>query len=254
MVEGRQISREKRKQLLRERIVERLAALGKSPHSVSLAIDANPGYVRDLIDPDKTSIPSAMRLQALASALETTTDYLIGDAQTSAQVLSEVTLADRHVSWRAEQPRDEPGIPIVGTGDCADLEVMTDSGERIEIERSSFDPEYTVRYIERPPALRGDPSVYAIYYNGSSMIPRFFPGEIGIVQPSRPPRPGDYVLVQINDGASHDVSGVLVKRLERANTKEVVLFQHHPELTFTLPRRQVVRMHRIVPPTDALFR
>ena len=68
--------------LLRERLRERLDAAGKSPHAVSRAIGANPGYVRDLLDPEKTSTPSAVRLQALAGELDTTTDYLLGRMDT----------------------------------------------------------------------------------------------------------------------------------------------------------------------------
>ena len=241
------------KEILRTRVQERLDATSKTAHAVSKAIGANPGYVRDLLDPNKTSIPGAERLQRLALELDTTSDYLIGNAASPSPVLSEIALADRHLDWHGPD-REDAGIPLVGTGDCADLEVTGPSGETYEIERSSFDPDYCIRFIERPPALRGDSSLYAIYFQGSSMEPRFFAGEVGIVQPSRPAAPGDYVLVQINDGVNGDVTGVMVKRLVRQNSREVVLLQHNPELTFRLPRSQVVRIHRIVPPTDQLLR
>lgn len=238
---------------LQRRIRERLDAIGKTPYAVSREIGANPGYVRDILDPAKTSTPSAKRMMDLARVLETTTEYLMGDAGTPEPVRSEVALSDRRIDWRGPRP-DEPGIPLVGTGDCADLEVRSDSGAMVAIDRASFDPEYHVTYIQRPDALRGDREAYAIYFHGSSMEPRFFAGEIGIAQPTRPPRPGDYVVVQLTNGASDDVASVLVKRLVRVAGDVVELEQHNPALVFRLPRRQVKRMHRIIPPTDMLIR
>lgn len=241
------------KEMLRSRVRERLKVTGKSPHGISRAIGANPGYVRDLLDPEKSSIPAADRLQALAQELETTTDYLMGRASVSDPVRSEVALADRRLDWGGVPPA-EPGIPLVGTGDCADLDVVDSAGTHVMIERSSFDPDFHVTYVHRPKALTGDRAAYAIYFHGSSMEPRFFAGEIGIVQPSRPAAPGDYVVVQLNNGETDDVITVLVKRLVRRTSAEVVLSQHNPELTFSVPAHCVARIHRIMPPSEQLLR
>lgn len=242
--------------ILQERIRERLDALGKSPRAASLAIGANAGYVRDLLDPDRAPSPSAPRLQALAAVLETTTEYLLGESSTPEQVLSEVALADRTLDFmhRTRAVPDEPGIPLLGTGDCADLELTDDEGQEVLIERSSFDADYHVRMIERPPSLRGARNAYAIYFQGSSMEPRFFAGEIGIVDPDRPASPGDFVLVQMNNGQEDHVVSVLVKRLVRRSSKVIELEQFNPPMVFELEARRVARIHKIMPPTDLLFR
>lgn len=241
-------------EILPLRVKERIEALGKTKRGVSLAIKAHAGYVRDLLDPDRFNVPSATRLEKLAEELETTTDYLLGKADAADMVRSEVSvLADRQLGFRGPPPQ-EPGIPLVGTGDCADLEVIDDSGRQIAVERSSFDPEYHVRYIERPPALSGDHSAYAIFYHGSSMEPRFYAGEVGIAQPSRPAAPGDFVVVQMTNGEGPDVITVLVKQLVRQTASYVELRQFNPDLTFRLERRMVARMHRLVPPTEMLLR
>lgn len=240
------------KEILRQRLRQLLDSAEITPYALSKAIGANPGYIRDILDPEKSSMPSAERLDRIAKILNTTTDYLMGKSAIPDQVRSEVTLSDVRREWRGLAP-EEPGIALVGTGDCADLEVQTEEGA-IHIERSSFDPEHPVTYIARPPALQGDREAYAIYFHGASMEPRFFAGEIGIVQPTRPAGPGDFVLVQLTNGHDTDVISVLVKRLVRQNSREVVLEQFNPPLVFTLQRRQVARIHRIVPPTELLYR
>lgn len=240
------------KDTLRRRIHERLDATGKSAHAVSLEIVAGQGYVRDLLDPAKGGFPRADKLNALARALETTSDYLTGITASSAPILSEVAFSDRRMDWRGAQP-DLPPIPLVGTGDCASIQFEDATGQLLDIERCSFNADHTVRMIARPPALQGAREVYAIYFQGESMMPRFEPGEVGIVDPSRPPAPGDYVLVQLNNGQEDHVTSVLVKRLVRTTPAALVLEQFNPAATFTVPRARVARVHRILQQTEMLF-
>ena len=239
-------------EILPSRVQERLTALGKTKRGVSLAIGAHAGWVRDLFDEERFSVPGATRLRALAAELETTTEYLLGEADTPHPVRSEVGVSDVPIDWKGPAPARQ-GIPLVGTGDCADLQVCTQSGEMVEIERASFDPDYHVRYLARPPALRDTRDLYAIYFHGESMVPRFEPGEVGIVDPRRPVSVGDYVLVQLRDGESEEVASVLVKRLVRNSASVITLEQFNPALTFDIPQRRVKRMHRIVPQTELLF-
>ena len=237
---------------LRARIQERLDATGKSAHAVSLEIGAGQGYVRDLLDPAKGGFPRADKLNALARALDTTSDYLTGTANSPQPLLSEVLISDRRLDWRGPLP-DLPPIPLVGTGDCATIQFQDEGGQMLDVERCSFDADHTVRMIARPPALQGARDLYAIYFQGESMMPRFEPGEVGIVDPTRPAGPGDYVLVQLNNGEEDHVTSVLVKRLVRASARELVLEQFNPAAVFTVPRARVARVHRILPQTDLLF-
>lgn len=239
-------------EILPERLREQLDRTGKSKRQLSLAIGAHAGYVRDLLDPERFNVPSATRLQSMARELGVSADYLAGTSEHPEPVQSEVMLSDRLIEFRGPEPGG-PAIPLVGTGDCADLEVTSESGELVTIERCSFDPEYHVRYIARPPALRGARDLYAIYFHGESMIPRFEPGEVGIVDPTRPTKPGDYVLVQLTDGSIEEVVSVLVKRLVRQTAKELVLEQFNPAMIFTVPRSRVMRVHRVLQQTDLLF-
>lgn len=237
-----------------DRFFERIDAIkpaSTSLRQLSIAITGKPDLLRDVRR--KKHLPSADNIRRLAEELDTTVDYLLGHSTARDQVLSEVSFADRSLPYNFRQP-EMPPIPLVGTGDCASLAFESDTGEMVDIERSTFDPDHTVRMIARPPALRGAREVYAIYFHGESMMPRFEPGEIGIVDPSRPPAPGDYVLVQMTaaDGES-EVACVLVKRLVRSSSRELVLQQFNPPVTFTVPRGRVVRVHRILQQTDLLI-
>lgn len=245
-------AREKESQILRQRLQDAMVSKKITPRALSLAIGANHSYVSQIIS-GKGGTPSALRLASMAEVLETTVEYLSGAASAPEQVRSEVSLSDKVLDWNGP-PRGEPGIPLVGTGDCADLVVTeTSTNREILIERASFDPEFHTRYIARPPALAGARDIYAIYFHGDSMEPRYEAGEIGLVDPRRPVRPGDYVLVQLTNGEDADVVTVLVKRLVRQTAAEVELEQFNPPLTFALPKSKVARMHRIMQQTDLLF-
>ena len=238
--------------ILPERVQERIEATRKTKRAVSLAIGAHAGYVRDLLDPERFNVPSAARLLALARELDTTSDYLTGEAASPEQPRSEVGLSDGRIEWRPAAS-DLPPIPLVGTGDCATIQFEDNSGEMLDVERCSFDADHTIRMIARPPALRGARDLYAIYFHGESMQPRYFPGEVGIVDPTRPAGPGDFVLVQLTDGTEDHVTSVLVKRLVRQSPRELVLEQFNPPATFTVPKARVARVHRILQQTDLLF-
>lgn len=239
-------------EILLSRIDARLAEMGKSRYWLSM--ESSDGKTHQIVTDieRKGTVPREPRLVRMAEVLGVTTDWLMGRSDTPDIVHSEVGLSDKRIDWIGPE-RGEPGIPIVGTGDCADLEVCDTSGNMVSIERSSFDQDYHVRMIARPPALRGARDLYAIYFHGESMLPRFEPGEVGIVDPRRPARVGDYVLVQLNGGDSDEVVSVLVKRLVRQTAKDYVLEQFNPALTFTVPKARVARVHRILQQTDLLF-
>jgi transcriptional regulator with XRE-family HTH domain len=231
-------------EILRVRLAEAIDRKGITARTLSGLINANHSYVSQLLS-GKGGVPSASRIAALARELDVSVDWLTGDSNQREPIRSEVTVLDGPVSWRGPAP-DLPPVPLVGTGDCATISFEDQSGNMLEIERCSFDADHTVRMIARPPALAGARDVYAIYFHGESMLPRFEPGDVGFVDPRRPAGPGDYVLVQLNSGQDDDVVSVLVKRLVRATAKELILEQFNPPATFTVPRARVARYHRIL--------
>lgn len=231
------------------RIEERLAQMGLTPREFSMRVTGKPDFLRDL--KRRGHLPSAENTARAAELLGVSTDWLLGRSQSPDQVMSEVSLAEPPAGFRGF-PRSEPPIPLVGTGDCADLEFADEAGQTVAVARSSFDPDYHVRYIARPPALSGARDVYAIYFHGESMLPRFEPGDIGIVDPRRPIAAGDYVLVQLAQNGDGEVTSVLVKRLVRQTGTQYLLEQFNPALTFAVPRDRVARIHRIMRSNELL--
>jgi len=231
-------------EILRERLAEAIDRKGLTARTLSGAIGANHSYVSQLLS-GKGGVPGASRLAALARELEVSVDWLTGDSNQRELVRSEVSVLDGPISWRGPTA-DLPPVPLVGTGDCATISFEDQSGNMLEIERCSFDADHTVRMIARPAALAGDRDVYAIYFHGESMLPRFEPGDVGFVDPRRPAGPGDYVLVQLNSGEDDEVVSVLVKKLVRATARELILEQFNPPAIFTVPRERVARFHRIL--------
>jgi phage repressor protein C with HTH and peptisase S24 domain len=235
---------------LYERIDAQRETLGISARELSLRVTGKPDLIRDLRR--RGHAPSADNLSRIAEVLDVSVDWLLGRSGNRSPVRSEVTISDRRLDWGGPKP-DLPPIPLVGTGDCATIQFEDDGGKMLDVERCSFNADHTVRMIARPPALKGARDLYAIYFQGESMMPRFEPGEVGIVDPTRPAGPGDYVLVQLTNGEEDHVTSVLVKRLVRSGPRELVLEQFNPPATFTVPRTRVARVHRILPQTDLLF-
>lgn len=138
-----------------------------------------------------------------------------------------------------DRPRD---VPVLGTPTCGDLTLGDQHIETIDVDLDEI-----VDYVRRPPTLDGRSDIYAIYYTGFSMVPRFEPDEVGYVDPKRPPSIGDYVVIQLRRGGEDRIVSALVKRLVRRTADYVELEQFNPALIFRLPANRVARMHRIIP-------
>jgi len=91
-------------------------------------------------------------------------------------------------------PRD---LPILGQSRGGDDEYFFGNGADV------------LSLTYRPIELLNVATAYAVYVHGDSMSPRFEPGELLYVDPVRPARPGDDVVIQMQDGHGY------VKRLVR---------------------------------------
>lgn len=229
------------REILSHRVPQRIAELGTNARAVSMGATGKPDTIRDMLR--RRSMPNAETLERLAEELQTTTDWLLGKTDVSAQVLAEATLRDVPTGFRGFLSQD---LPVLGTGFCDDLIIEDADDSRISIERALLEVDHTIRMISRPAALTGAKDAYAIYCQGSSMEHRFYQGDLAIVDPRRPPSPGDFVVAQLNDGNDDTVVTVLVKQLVRSAGSYVEFRQLNPELTFRIPRQQVSRLHRIL--------
>lgn len=104
-------------------------------------------------------------------------------------------------------------------------------------------------HVRRPPVLAGIKKAYAVYVIGESMEPKYRAGDLIFVNPARPPRPGDAVVIQIRDGEHADIVAY-VKVLERFDDRRVVCRQYNPDSTVEYPRHVVVAVHRVLDNND----
>lgn len=144
-------------------------------------------------------------------------------------------------------------IPVFGTALAADLE-FDDVGTGQLVEQTVFEMGEVIAYARRPAGIYPEADAYALYVSGSSMEPRYRPGDPIFVDAKRPPAIGDDVIVQLNaqvDGEPEIVAG-LIKTLVRRTGSYLELEQYHPELRFRVPMSRVTRLHRVVP-TKELF-
>lgn len=153
----------------------------------------------------------------------------------------------------ASLPRD---VPIYGTalGSEASFDLADGTGT-LEIEQAELDQSEVLGYLRRPPALAGRKDVYGVYISGASMYPRFSDGEGVFVDPKRPPRIGDDVIVHLVAPDEHDgerVAAVLIKRLVRRSSSFIELEQFNPAVTFRLDMKMVRAVHRIIPTAELL--
>ncbi len=146
----------------------------------------------------------------------------------------------------------ERSLPIYGTALGAPRNL-----EGHAVEQTMLNTGYGVGFIPRPSILRNVKDAYALYVQGSSMSPRFDPGETLVVTDGRlrPPRIGDDVVVYMRDMEEDDGQrscAVLVKRLVRRSASFIELEQFNPPLVFRVDVAHVVRLDRVVPWAEIL--
>jgi phage repressor protein C with HTH and peptisase S24 domain len=186
-------------------------------------------------------------IDKLLEAIGQTKAEFEAGAQASHREASPAAARAPYLAFRGDdRPRD---IPIVGTALCADVEIGED-GETVEIEAMEMDLDELVDHARRPLALDNRRDVYALYFRGVSMAPRYEPGELGYVDPRRPPTTGDYVVAQLRQPDHEDgerIFLVMAKRLVRQTAKFYEFEQFNPPLVFQIERSRVAHLHRIIP-------
>lgn len=127
-------------------------------------------------------------------------------------------------------------LPVYGLAAASPLGQMVMSEEPIE-------------WIERPDIVARVPDAYSLIITGTSMIPRYEPGDMVILHPHRPVRQNDHVAIQeIKEGGTH----VSVKRFERIDGDHIVTTQYNPPAAVRFRRDQVAAMHRILTQNEIL--
>lgn len=101
-----------------------------------------------------------------------------------------------------------------------------------------------------PPGLENVRDAYAVYVHGSSMEPRYYPGETVWVHPHKPVSRGDFVVAQIRNDEPGEPPLGFVKQFISRNSRELLLEQFNPpegqDRIMRFPADRVISVHKIV--------
>ena len=95
-------------------------------------------------------------------------------------------------------------------------------------------------FVERPWFLLGRPKAYSLYVYDESMEPVFEHGHLLYVDPTRPVKPGDAVVIQTTSNMGY------IKRLKRRTANQVICEQFNPPKDFVFPAGEVAEIHLVV--------
>jgi len=105
----------------------------------------------------------------------------------------------------------------------------------------TYDP---IEWRERPSILENVPDAFAMYVVNDSMEPRYRQGDLLLVHPRRPVRPGNDVLcVKVSENRDHVA---MIKQLVRMNAREIVLLQFNPRREIIIKRKDLASLHRVL--------
>lgn len=96
------------------------------------------------------------------------------------------------------------------------------------------------------PALESVPGAYAIFVSGDSMVPRFKPGETVFVHPSKPPRHGADVVIQLVPEDEDSPPEGFIKEFVSHTAESLTVYQHNPPKTLKIPSDRVLSVHLIM--------
>jgi len=101
-----------------------------------------------------------------------------------------------------------------------------------------------VDHAEQPTPLLGTKDGFGVYVQGTSMEPKYHKGDTLIVHPGKPPRVGDFVLIEALD---KDGDGyALIKRLVGDDMENYTLKQFNPEKEIKIEKSKVKHISLII--------
>lgn len=107
-----------------------------------------------------------------------------------------------------------------------------------------------VEYVARPDKLRGIPEAYAVLVRGESMAPLYRPGDQLLVNPRKPWRLREAIVVlyatKNADGEEHGDGRAMVKEVVSWTSTAVTLRQYNPPGEFTVSLAEWNDIHRVI--------
>jgi SOS-response transcriptional repressor LexA len=214
-------------------LIARLSSLmkekGMNANRLSIEATGARDTVRKILD-GTTKHPRIDTIIKLAEVLGTSPQFLMGD--------------DTAPSGDGKGPEREAPLLPPRTAMPLDVPVMgTAAGSHL---RGAFQFEGgVVDYVRRPPALMGARDIYSLFVEGTSMEPQYHPGDLVYINPHKPPRAGDIVIVECRNGEAgpHEASiGIFRRKTEKA----IVIGKHNPPADIEINRETVKSVHKVL--------
>lgn len=137
-------------------------------------------------------------------------------------------------------PLSEGPIPFqVATpkGNSTDLPIYGDAGGLSDGVVLNHGNAYA--HTARPEIFSRNSAAFAVYNNGSLMQPRYFQGELLLIDPVKPPQITDFILLERHDGIA------IVRQLIDIKNDDFYVAQFNPDKEYSIPKDEVKRIYRI---------
>lgn len=176
--------------------------------------------------------------EKIARALNTTVAYLQGEiSPPSSPSGASASRADPESGWNSRPPEAPAAsgqrIPIYGR-------IVGGTGGRFYFDGP------TLGEVRCLPLLEYVPGAYAVYVSGECMEPRYFSGEVIYVNPAKPPRRGDFVVIQVKPESLDESPSGLIRRLKCLGPEIAEFEQLNPLQSLCLPTEQILGIDLIV--------
>ncbi|MUZ53059.1 XRE family transcriptional regulator [Agrobacterium vitis] len=220
------------------RIRARLTELGLSENEASVSAGLDRNYLRVMFDRPK-AVPRKKTLHQLAEALGCSEAWLrTGKAESAApetETAQDITTLafSRSSVGPAPTATTAKDVPVLGS--AAGSLVNGSFALRDEV----------VDYVARPPAMSSAKGLYSLFVEGESMQPQFYPGDIIFINPDRPVRPGDTVIVRSKGEEGREVVSLGILKDRRGG--QIVIGKHnYGKPTVSIPSSHIIAVHKVL--------
>jgi len=247
---------------VRQMVADRIAALGLDMAGVSRRLGLNHAYIQQFVTKRKPrALPEETRL-ALAEILGVDERLLRIARRAPAPGLASpkggrdpiyLTTAPRELAADEERgPIETPNVRaapdvrlarVAARPETVPVRGTVRGGSEGSFELNMAEP---IEYVRRPVSTIGRGDIYALYVEGTSMAPRYEPGEIILVYAQRPPIIGRDVVIQMKPRHEGDNPLAYLKRLVRRTDREITVEQFNPRKTRSFRLADVISIHLVL--------
>lgn len=206
-------------------LAEQLDRPGYSQAGLARALGRDPASVSRMLKGER---------QIKVSELPAIERYLDATPESDTRPAPNAPLRPYRGDWAAD-------IPVMGTT------VGGDHGH------GDFEMNGEIAYhVPRPPRYTGRRDVFALIVQGTSMSPWREPGSLVYVEGSRPPRNGEYVVIEMKPRNGDTVRPTFLKKLLATTSTKLRLLQYEPRREFEIERAKVLHVYRVIESDELL--